>query len=136
MVQILVTNGIKNPPSTYSDMFSISILNQSGNVKFSNDWVSITYTAGTLQSNKYDYLMNVLDVKLTSSSNISGAIANISISFIPGQPIIKDSTITIEFPYFNKNSGGPTNLPLIPDTPATMLVVNSVTNKKIKIIGN
>ena len=50
IIEIVITNGIVNPPSTYSGMISIQIVNQAGNIKEGNNLISISYTAAVLMS--------------------------------------------------------------------------------------
>ena len=61
-----------------------------------------------------------------SSSNVSGAVSNLTIAFTPDQSILKGSTILFQFPYFNANSGSSSYVSMIPGAPATALVVVSV----------
>ena len=55
MTQITISNGITNPPSTYADTITISLLDQSGNVKDQNNMISIRLTPAVLSS-KTNYL--------------------------------------------------------------------------------
>lgn len=71
-----------------------------------------------------------LDVSLTSNSSVSGALASLTITFTPGQPILTGGLIRLTLPYFNKNAGDTsnTNISLIPQSSAVTLINISVNN--------
>ncbi len=51
VVQLQILDGITNPPSCYSDLFSIYILNSSGSIKDYDNNVQVSYNPFTLTSN-------------------------------------------------------------------------------------
>jgi hypothetical protein len=113
VMKIQVFDGIKNPPSTYSDKFMLYVYDNTSKTKDYNDLIQISYSPGVLGA-----------VTLVSSSNISGAVADLTISFTPGQPILKDGIINITFPWFNQNAGTTSYVSLFPGNVG--LKVNSV----------
>jgi hypothetical protein len=115
VIKIQIFDGIKNPPSTYCDRFMLYIYDSLNNVKDYNDAVQISYSPGVLNT-----------VSITSSSNVCGAIANLTFSFTPSQPILQSGIISIKFPWFNQNAGTINYISMFPNTANVTLKINSV----------
>ncbi len=129
VINIQILDGIINPPSTFSNAFSIYIYDTANNVKDFNNLININFTPGVLNSK--ELILNI-DVGLTSSSNISGAVAELIVTFTPGQPILKDGRIRITFPFFNDNSGAVDLYPIIStDTKPSLIVISVIGYLKI-----
>jgi hypothetical protein len=115
VIKIQVLDGIKNPSSTYCDRFMLYIYDNSNNVKDYNDAIQIAYSPGVMNN-----------ITLTSSSNVSGALADLTISFTPSQPILKSGIIRISFPWLNQDAGTFNYLSMFPNIANVFLVIISV----------
>jgi hypothetical protein len=115
VIKIQVFDGIKNPSSTYCDRFMLYIYDSSNIAKDYNDAIQIAYSPGVLNN-----------VALSTSSNVSGAIVDLTVSFIPTQPILQYGVVRISFPWFNQNAGTLNYVPMFPNIGNVSLVVSSV----------
>ena len=102
-----------NPSSTYSNNLKFYIYNNNSQIKDYNDIIKIVYSPGNIQT-----------VTLTPSNQLCGEIGNLSISFKPNNPILRNGFIRITLPLFNQDSGS--TIPIELTTDKTTLTITSV----------
>jgi len=107
-LDITILSGIVNPPSTYVENGEIKVYDVSKNLIPS-------FTETIL----FSYIANSLKCTLTTSSQNAGQLSNYTFSIQTTNPILRGGSILINLPYFNKDSGAPSNrmISLISGTP-------------------
>ncbi len=92
-LRLTILDRITNPPSVFCDSFRISVVDFMDNQKVS---ISSKYMteAGKLDS-----------AKITTASEKSGEVTDLTFSFVPSNPILKGGSIYISLPFLGENSG-------------------------------
>ncbi len=92
-LRLTILDQLTNPPSAFCDAFNISVVDELNNQKIS---VSSNYS---IEAGKLNM------AKITSASEKSGEVTDLTFSFIPSNSILKGGLIYIILPFFDDNLG-------------------------------
>ena len=98
IVTITIQTLLKNPFSVYNDPTVVNIKEQNGNIRDSNTNLIFTYVPTEISS-----------LILDNISKNPGEITDLVYKFTPVFPVPLSSSIRLDFPYFNENSGAAVN---------------------------
>lgn len=98
ILDITILTGILNPPSTYVENGEINVYDNNNNL-----------VPAFTETIIFTYEPNIFTCALTTSLENAGEVANYTFSFMTTSPILKGGSIMINFPYFNQDSGAPSN---------------------------